>query len=284
VGTLSPGELLDRRRQLLADDEGTADELTAVTEALGSLLDDPPARVRRLTADDPPDLLARLVDGEPVHPFAGERDLADRLDEDRRCFVLEHPQLPDVTLNVVWCALWNGTPTDVAAVLDPDAATTDPHSADTAAFYSIWNVEPGLAGLSGGRMLLEGAVEALRAEFPNLVEFVTLSPIPGFRRWFEQQGLVAAEVGSELRSHCARYLLSLDDHGLPSDPVARFHLGNGARLVDIATDADHSPRGMERSFGLMANYRYEPEDRAANRRSLADRRPPTTPELAALTR
>jgi malonyl-CoA decarboxylase len=214
-------------------------------------------------------VIDRLAAAEPVHPFRGPDDLADRLADDRRCFVLEHPSLADRPLNVVWVALWQGVPHDLAAVLDPTAPTGDPAAADTAAFYSIWNVEPGLVGLPGGRTLLIGAMAALRAELAGLSTFVTLSPIPGLRRWIEADDATPAPSEEELLRAGAHYLTSLRDDGRPLDAVARFHLGNGARLLSICAGADRSERGMDRSFGLMANYRYEPEDRDANRVALA---------------
>ena len=261
--------LVDRRATLLADRHPEdRDELDRVTVELRDALDGRAARVRRVTADEPGDLVERLASAEPVHPVSGPEDLADRLDDDRRCFVLEHPLLPGRPLNVVWVALWQGVPGDLAAVLDAAAPTSDPSAADTAAFYSIWNVEPGLVGLPGGRALLGGAVEQLREDLPGLHTFVTLSPVPGFRRWVESRG-PAAENDHDLLRGCATYLTTLGADGRPIDPVARFHLGNGARLLAIAPDADLSERGLERSFGIMANYRYEPEDRTMNAAALA---------------
>lgn len=266
VMRVSPtSEQLDRRAELLAHcGPGDTDELSQLTEQLGRMMGSDELTVRRLTRDEPADLLARLVAAEPVHPFAGADDVADRLDDDRRCFVLEHPGLPGRPLNIVWCALWQGVPGDLAAILDPQADTADPGAADTAAFYSIWNVEAGLVGLPGGRSLLVGAIDVLRAELPGLSTFVTLSPVPGFRRWYEAHRDAAPAGNDELLAQCARYLTSLRDDGRPVDAVARFHLGNGARLLSICADADRSERGLTRSFGLMANYRYEPEDRPAN--------------------
>jgi malonyl-CoA decarboxylase len=275
-------EQLERRAELLAhcgpDD---AAELAELTETLRQALRGEQLRVRRLSADRDGAMIDRLAAAEPVHPFRGPDDVADRLADDRRCFVLEHPSLADRPLNVVWVALWQGVPHDLAAVLDPTAPTGDPTAADTAAFYSIWNVEPGLVGLPGGRTLLIGAMAALRAELAGLSTFVTLSPIPGLRRWLEADAVTPAphDDGSpseeeplsegELLRAGARYLTSLRDDGRPLDAVARFHLGNGARLLSICAGADRSERGMDRSFGLMANYRYEPEDRDANRAALA---------------
>ncbi len=243
--------LVDRRAALLAarnrNDRAELDaamtELDAVTVELRDALDGRAPRVRRVTADEPGALVARLAAAEPVHPISGPDDLADRLAEDRRCFVLEHPLLPGRPLNVVWVALWKGVPDDLAAVLDPDAPTADPAEADTAAFYSIWNVEPGLVGLPGGRALLGGVVEQLREELPGLRTFVTLSPVPGFRRWAEEHGSHVgpeSEQRDELLRACATYLTAVGEDGRPLDPVARFHLGNGARLFDLAWGADRS--------------------------------------------
>jgi malonyl-CoA decarboxylase len=201
---------------------------------------------------------------------------------------LEHPSLVDRPLNVVWVALWQWVPHDLDAVLDPAAPTGDPAAADTAAFYSIWNVEPGLVGLPGGRTLLIGAMAALRAELAGLSTFVTLSPIPGLRRWLDADAAASSPPDGtpppegELLRACARYLTSLRDDGRPLDAVARFHLGNGARLLSICAGADRSERGMDRSFGLMANYRYEPEDRDANRMALAAGEVVVGDEVAAL--
>ena len=256
-----------------------------LTESLGAVMRSDDLVVRRLTRDEPPAVLDRLITAEPVHPFAGPDDVTDRLDDDRRCFVLEHPALAGRPLNVVWCALWRGVPDDLARILDPSAPTDDPDQADTAAFYSIWNVEPGLIGLPGGRRLLLGAVDALRIELPSLTTFVTLSPIPGFRAWIEARtdGEHPAPTGDAARlAACARYLTAVRDDGRPVDAVARFHLGNGARLLSLAPRGDRSARGLERSYGIMANYRYAPEDHDRNLAELAGGHPAVGDAVAAL--
>lgn len=285
MSTTHAPDPIGRRAQLLAEapaaGTGAAAELAALDEQLGAMMRSADLAVRRLSADEPAEVLDALVAAEPVHPFAGPDDVADRLAVDRRCFVLEHPALGRRPLNIVWCALWSGVPDDLAAILDPSAPTGDPAAADTAVFYSIWNVEPGLVGLPGGRTLLLGAVDALRAELPGLSTFVTLSPVPGFRAW-----LSSRDPGDPRQRlvECARYLTTLRDDGRPLDAVARFHLGNGARLLAIASDADRSGRGMERSFGIMANYRYEPEDRDANRVALGEGRVVVGDQVAELLR
>ncbi len=280
--------LVDRRAALLArsgdaDDQVRAQLDEATAELTDALAGAAPV-VRPVTLADDPALLDVLVEREPVVPFAeGDArrvDLEHRLGPDRRCFALEHPLLPGRLMNVVWVALCVGRPAELAPLLDPAANPIDPGEADTAAFYSIWNVEPGLVGIPGGRSLLKGVISELRDELPGLHDFLTLSPVPGFRRWLAD----AATPGSdgELLAAAARYLTTLDGDGRPIDPVARFHLGNGARLLHLNADADRSPRGLDRSLGVMANYHYEPEDRAANRAELAAARPAVGPQVRAL--
>ena len=247
-----------------------SDELAAVTAELKIRLESAPMAVRRLTLGEPGDLCDRLALAEPIHPFASsspadrEADIADRFALDRRCFVLEHPLLRGHPLNVVWVALLGSRPAEMPQIIDPDRTPLDPSDATTAVFYSIWNVEAGLSGIPGGASLLTGAMDLLTSEFPRLSEFVTLSPIPGYREWLSREQAVTHSP-EELLKGCAQYLCSLGETGRPIDPVARFHLGNGARLVQINPKADLSDRGTERSFGIMANYLYEPEDRAANK-------------------
>jgi malonyl-CoA decarboxylase len=149
-------------------------------------------------------------------------------------------------------------------------------------FHSIWKVQERRAGRGSGRDLIEGAADALRAELPHLHTFITLSPVPGLRAWVEANGAEVQPVGDELAGLGARYLTSLDEVGRPLDPVARFHLSNGARLWRVNPDGDPSTLGVERSFGLLANYRYLPEDRAANRDLLADGTVPVGDAVGAL--
>lgn len=278
--------LLDRRAALLrADGIGLQDELDEVTDALRDVLGRDEPAVRRLSLADPDELIERIAAAEPVHPVSGRADLADRLDVDRRCFVLEHPALPGRPMNVVWVALWNGIAGDVAEILDPDAPTSDPRAADTAVLYSIWAAEPGLQGLPGGPQLIEGAIRALGEELPAIRSVVTLSPIPGFRQWWAHEGGPVDDLLSDdetVLQACLRYLMSRRVDGRPLDPVARFHLGNGARLLSLQRHGDRSENGQARSWAVMANYRYVPEDRAANRAALEDGDVALGPSLSAV--
>lgn len=223
--------------------------------------------------------LAALLRREPVNPVDGaedpavfERALADRTDVDRRVFVLVHPDHPEHPRTVVWVALTVGVPSSLVELLD-DRPPTAPTDADTAVFWSIWNADRDVPGTGTGVDLILGAAELLRDELPQLSTFVTLSPAPGFRRWLEQRSADGAapvdpsDAGA-LCTAAAEYLTSRRPDGRPLDAVARFHLRNGARLWRLDPGADPSDRGRQRSHGLMVNYRYEPEDRVANRRLL----------------
>jgi malonyl-CoA decarboxylase len=280
--------LVDRRAELLADGRSPTDaeELDELTSSLRTALDSAAPTVRCVTLGDDPALLERLRRDEAVHPAGSAAEFERRFARDRRCVVLEHPELPGRALNVVFCALWHGLARDLAPVLDPRRPIDDPARADTAIFYSIWNVEPGLAGLPGGRQLLERTVELLSEELPGLRTFATLSPIPGLRRWTtDREDLPAIDAAGDdrpLLQAAARYLVERRQDGRPLDPVARFHLGNGARLVALDADADLSDDGVQRSFGVMANYRYAPEDRAANRAALERGEPALGDEVAEL--
>lgn len=284
-GAASAAGLVDRRARLLEDGAGRSERVLAdVTAQLRELLDAADPVVRPVDPDGDADLVGRLAGAEPVHPVRDARDLADRLDADRRLFVLEHPVLPGRPMNVVWVALWQGAPGSIDDVLDPDAPVSDPGTADTATFYSIWNADPGLAGLGRGESLIEGAVDLLRAELPQLSTFVTLSPMPGFRAWVEAGQAGNVDVGDQesLLRAAATYVTSLGGNGRPLDAVARFHVGNGARVWRVNADADRSARGAARSFGVMVNYRYGPEDRTANRAQLASGSVPVSPGVTAL--
>lgn len=241
--------------------------------------------VRMVEVDRERPLVERLAEREQVHPVQGPEDLAGRTAPDRRVFVLERAgQAPDAhPQTVVWVALTTDVPARIAEVIDPSRNVLDPTSAKVAVFYSIWNV-PGSTGTGSGRgrELIEGATDLLVAELPGLETFVTLSPAPGLAKLWEPGWPGPGEEG--FAPAAARALISLDERGRPREPVARFHLGNGARLWRVNPDGDPSPEAMKRSLGVMVNYRYEPEDRAANRAELAAGFVPVSSEVAELLR
>jgi malonyl-CoA decarboxylase len=224
-------------------------------------------------------VLEKLIQYEAVHAIEGWRDLRRRLEADRRCFAFFHPQLPEEPIIFIEVALTRGMSAQVQPLLDIRSPVAAPQKADCAVFYSITNCQEGLRGISFGNQLIKQVAEELKREFPHLRRFATLSPIPGFRAWLEknaERGLLAkiqdpawhlGEVPEELEKQltrlCAYYLVQAkqpiekgQNGSEPLDPVARFHLGNGAVLERLNWMADSSEQGIARSAGLMVNYVY----------------------------
>jgi len=141
----------------------------------------------RITWDSPASLLEKLIVYEAVHEIRSWTDLKNRLDSDRRCYAFLHPGLPGEPLIFVEVALVHGMADNVQRLLDPDAPSLDPQQADTAVFYSISNCQKGLAGVSFGNFLIKQVVDALAHDLPNLRTFATLSPLPDFRAWMDEQ-------------------------------------------------------------------------------------------------
>ena len=184
-----------------------------------------------------------------------------------------HPAMPDEPVIFVEVALTRGIPGSVQALLAEDRAETPAAEADTAVFYSISNCQAGLAGISFGNSLIKQVVADLSAELANLRTFVTLSPVPGLCRWAEAEGIDAEGLEEEaLRRLAARYLLTARRAGgMPLDPVARFHLGNGAQLHAVHAGADTSAKGLAESYGVMVNYLYDPARIAPNHEGFVKR-------------
>ncbi|WP_102107021.1 malonyl-CoA decarboxylase [Oceaniglobus roseus] len=232
--------------------------------------------LRSVNWDSPASLLDKIVAYEAVHAIDSWDDLRRRLHPaDRRCFAFFHPAVPDEPLIFVEVALTRGVPGSIQAVLAEDRAPLKAAEADTAVFYSISNCQAGLAGISFGNSLIKQVVADLSAELPGLKTFVTLSPIPGLMKWLDAEG-IPAPTGA-LRPLAARYLLEAKrGDGQPLDPVARFHLGNGASVHMVHEGADTSPRGLAQSGGAMVNYAYD-----LNRISKNHERFATAREIAA---
>ena len=234
--------------------------------------------MQRIDWRTPAVILERLIEYEAVHQIQGWRDLRRRLEADRRCYAFFHPALPDEPLIFIEVAMTHGLPGEVQPLIDPTSPVSDPARADTAAFYSITNCQEGLRGVSFGNVLIKQVVDDLGGEFRRLRTFATLSPIPGFRdwllardkRWAEVDGGNASEaMKRELSRLGAQYLLHAKRDHEPADSVARFHLANGASLERLNWMADKSAAGLQRSFGLMANYVYRPEDLERNHEAYA---------------
>jgi len=256
--------------------------------------------MRRLNWDAPATLLEKLIQYEAVHEIPSWDDLKGRLDAaDRRVFAFFHPRMPEEPLIFVQVALSSGLATSIQTLLDPGHTPVDPERADTAVFYSISNTQQGLKGVNLGDFLIKRVVDHLRHELPRLKTFATLSPIPGFREYLKHSfahnaataSLPEEELGAlqsrfehtdidrileeedwpadesaalalqnPLLRLAARYLVNERTGGRAANPVANFHLSNGARIEQLNWLADTSAKGLRESAGMMVNYLYKLSD------------------------
>lgn len=254
-----------------------------------------------ITWATPANILEKIIRYEAVHHIGGWDELRRRLEpEDRRCFAFFHPQLADDPLIFVEVALTSTIPSRIGDLLSEERATIRARDATSAVFYSISNCQEGLRGISFGDFLIKQVVENLRRELPRLETFVTLSPIPGFSNWLSRERSV--EASDALRETDRAILRKLDEPGWMDDadtvaaiepvlvsaaawyflrarspggrvldPVARFHLGNGARLERINFLADRAPLALRQAYGLMVNYLYKLDDIESNHEAFADK-------------
>lgn len=254
-------------------------------------------RLERLTWDTPASLLEKLIEYEAVHAIESWDDLKGRLGPGRRCYAFLHPEMAGEPLIFVEVALTRGVASSLPELLDHDAERSEAEEADTAVFYSISNCQQGLAGVSLGDFLIKSVAERLSVELPNVKTFITLSPLPGFRRWVEgavanhdvvlspgEARLLSPDSPSGAEAAFSQLVTgpapAADDPGLlrarpvllrlaadylvnhriglrALDPVAHFHLSNGASVDQLNWWANPSAAGWERGLGMMVNYRYE---------------------------
>jgi len=277
--------------------------------------------LRGISWDSPASLIEKLIKYEAVHDIKSWSDVKNRLDSDRRCYGFFHPRLPDEPLIFVEVALMDHIADSIGPLLDESADLVNLAKATTAIFYSISNTQIGLRGVSFGDSLIKRVVETLKQESPRLKTFATLSPIPGFRHWLGRnlEGLlerldakaraslaralrsgaapadqmlasahnvsqipVGSPVRKALEQFAAHYLGQGLQDGRPIDAVARFHLGNGARVERIHWAADGSAKGHKQSFGLMVNYLYDLKKLDKHRAQLASGTVPVSPAIDVL--
>lgn len=238
-----------------------------------------PPFLRRIDMGTPQAILDQIVKYEAVHAFRGQADLQRRLQADRRCYALFSAALPDQPLVFIEMAFTRGICGDVSNLLDTASPVLDPMSCDCGTFYSISSCHEGLRGIPFGYALIRAVVDRLQWEKPWLRTFATASPVPGFRAWLESimrgrddrlledinalsrgawrdQPELARRLEARLMPLCERYLMHEKRGDQPLDPVARFHLGNGARLERLNWLGDRTAAGFQRSAGIVANYVY----------------------------
>ncbi len=315
---LAPGgtAALVRMREQLLDAVDRRDDLAAVDAAFVHLFWSWFNRgflvLRRIDWSTPAIVLEKIIRYEAVHRIRGWDDLRRRIDPpDRRCYAFFHPALVDEPLIFVEVAFTREIPTAIAPILAEERDPIEPDKASTAVFYSISNCQRGLTGVSFGHFLIKQVAEEIARENSRLSRFVTLSPVPGFAQWLnreratEASRVLTAEDRAALavldqplwwqnpktcdeleepflRAAAWYFLRARGRNGTPVDSVARFHLGNGARLERLNWLADLSERGIEQSYGLMVNYLYELDDIEKNHEAYARAR--TVAAASAITR
>jgi malonyl-CoA decarboxylase len=258
--------------------------------------------LRKIDWSTPARILEKIIRYEAVHEIRDWNDLRARIDSpDRRCYAFFHPALVDEPLIFVEVALTRGIPAAIEPILKIKREAVEVERATTAVFYSISNCQRGLAGVSFGHFLIKQVVEEVSRELPRLSIFVTLSPSPNFAEWLNRERASEASVALNeddraalaaldrpdwwrdedavdtvheplMRAAAWYYLRARTPRGTPLDSVARFHLGNGARLERINLVADTSERALRQSHGLMVNYLYDLEHIEKNHEAYAQQR------------
>ena len=214
--------------------------------------------LKRIDWSTPANILEKIIAYEAVHEINSWDDLRARLaPEDRRCFAFFHPLIPNEPLIFVEVALSDNMPQTINEVIKIDRSITLDQDINTAVFYSISNCQDGLSGISFGNFLIKKVAHKLKQENEGLDRFVTLSPAPDFTKWLKEKSIDEDMDEDSLLKQALIYLIDSDrDDGLPNDPVAKFHLGNGAILERVNLNSDLSSKGINQSKGVMINYLY----------------------------
>ena len=222
--------------------------------------------LEKIDWETPANILEKIIEYEAVHEINSWDDLRARLAPvDRQCFAFFHPLIPNDPLIFVEVALTTGIPKSIQKIINLDRQEIEIEDANTAIFYAISNCHNGLLGISFGNFLIKQVASNLKRELPDLNQFTTFSPLPGFMKWMEEYSPISFErctdkncSEDELTKNAIKYLTHSErDDGMPNDPVSRFHIGNGASLERINLNADTSEKGMTQSYGVMANYLYD---------------------------
>ena len=260
-GTVKLIRLRERIRGLLKDNPEIAFFNSSLLSLFKGWFNPSFLVLEKIDWSTPANILEKIIEYEAVHEINSWDDLRARLaPDDRRCFAFFHPLIPDEPLIFVEVALCNKTPESINEVIKIDREIINFKDINTAVFYSISNCQDGLSGISFGNFLIKQVAHKLKQEVDSIEKFVTLSPVPGFVRWLESKSKDQNIDDDNLTAEALLYLTASErEDKLPNDPVARFHLGNGAILEKINLNADLSKKGILQSKGMMVNYLYNLE-------------------------
>jgi malonyl-CoA decarboxylase len=260
--------------------------------------------LRRIDWNTPASILEKLIAYEAVHEIQGWDDLRRRVAPDRRCFAFFHPALSDEPLIFVEVALVTGLAGAIRPLLAaggsglaaPDTAIFYSISncqrglrgisfgnflikqvveelkqeLPSLTHFATLSPVPGFRSWLE-RRLAASARYVLTAEERDAIAAQSggggtkgaLKRLLAEPDWSED-GATAAALQGPLMRLCALYLTENKDGKGPADPVARFHLGNGASLEQINWLANTAKRGLAESYGLMVNYLYDLDRIEAN--------------------
>jgi len=258
-GTLRLVRLRERIRSLQKDNPNLAFFDSSLLDLFKHWFNPSFLVLQKIDWATPANILEKIIAYEAVHEINSWDDLRARLEpEDRRCFAFFHPLIPNEPLIFVEVALSNNMPESIKEVIKIDRSVTLDQDINTAIFYSISNCQEGLSGISFGNFLIKNVAHQLKQEIDGLNRFVTLSPAPGFTKWLKENSIDQNIQEDILLKQALVYLIDSDrTDGFPNDPVAKFHLGNGAIIERVNLNADLSVKGIEQSKGIMVNYLYD---------------------------
>ena len=261
-------------------------------------------RLERIDWTTSANVLEKIMEYEAVHDISDWQDLQNRVAaSDRRLYAFFHPALPDEPLIFIEVALMKEVPNSIMPILDLSVKPIDPHNANTAVFYSISNCQMALKGVSFGSFLIKQVVSEIQKEFKEIKQFVTLSPVPGLRKWAHKGNSshdieFPDNISKDISDCCNKeepnqlalmrltyyYLTQIKNkNGDAINPVAHFHLGNGASIYKIHTHANNNQIAIDDSWGVMVNYLYDLDVVAKNHESYANQEPPAvSPKLTKL--
>ena len=230
--------LLDLRADLLSFQRRGHPDFNLLDHDLVSLLEswfqDGFLFLEEITLDSPYRQIELIKRGDMVHPMTNLEEVSKRLGRDRRCFALYHRAMPEEPVVFIEVALTKGVARSIQAILDSDTdQDEDRGRPDTAVFYSINNTQNGLAGLGLGKVLIFQVVDFLKKDAPDIRNFCTLSPMPGFWKRYLKPLLEDRSEGIEMDMEGVEKLFDKRSRALIEEEFAAQTGGARAEFRDV---------------------------------------------------